>query len=530
MNGDKQDKQKLAHAAAVRAKKSKKKAWWAFSRSQIIVSVAVVLLAIGYHLYKNRTSIFGNEKKSQANEALRIGNIHLEQGDFTTAIYYYELATRLYPSLTSAWTNMGTALTSQMRRMLNKEPIYKRAVQAYEKALEVSPSDVDAAFNLGVLHQSMENVDLAIPWYKKALSHDPKHFDALGNLGSALHKKSDLDAAIKAYMEAIEIVRELDQSLVDQQQVSMLYYLAGAAFSSKPAESCGEVNCMEEAVEKLKLSLQHNPKNEEAKHALSALIADPNVTAASNDYISTLFNEYAATFDKSLVQDLNYTVPQQMSDVIATVMTQKRVKSFNKVVDVGCGTGLLGPYLRNVSTSLIGIDLSVEMLEYAQQRQVYDMLYIGEINSTLQLWQNKSDTENFRQLDLITAADVFVYAGDLQPYFQSAAASLKRNGWFVLSLERLEKNESAAEDTNAAEPAAEASGEAKGMKKYSVTDADLKKGWKLQLSGRFAHTRAYVVELAKQHHFQVLYHENIIPRKDNMVDVQGQLLVLQVTK
>ena len=46
-------------------------------------------------------------------------------------------------------------------------------------------------------------------------------------------------------------------------------------------------------------------------------------------------------------------------------------------------------------------------------------------------------------------------------------------------------------------------GEAKGMKKYSVTDADLKKGWKLQLSGRFAHTRAYVVELAKQHHFQV---------------------------
>eukprot|EP00960_Hanusia_phi_P046628 757942-Hanusia_phi.AAC.2 len=521
------DKQKLAHAAAVRAQKSKKKTWWSLSRNQMIASAAVVLLAIGYHVYKNRTSLFGNERKNQANEALRIGNIHLEQGDFTTAIYYYELATKLYPSLTNAWTNLGTALTSQMRRMLDKEPIYKRAVEAYQKALAVSPSDVEAAFNLGVLHQSMDKVDLAIPWYQRALSHDPKHFDALGNLGSALHKKSDLDGAIKAYTEAIEILKKADQTLVDHHQVSMLYYLLGAAFSSKPVESCSEMSCLDRAVEKLKLSLQHNPGNEEAKHALSALIADPNVTAASNTYISTLFDEYAATFDKSLVQDLNYTVPKQMSDVIATVMTQKRVKSFNKVVDVGCGTGLLGPYLRNVSTTLVGIDLSVEMLEYAQQRNVYDMLYIGEVSTTLQLWQNKSDTENFRQLDLITAADVFVYAGDLQPYFQSAAASLKKNGWFVLSLERLEKNESATEDANAAGSAAEAAGKGKGMTKYSVSDEDLKRGWKLQLSGRFAHTRAYVVELAKQHHFQVLHHENIIPRKDNMVDVQGQLLVLQ---
>jgi predicted TPR repeat methyltransferase len=37
------------------------------------------------------------------------------------------------------------------------------------------------------------------------------------------------------------------------------------------------------------------------QHALSALVADPAITTASNAYIKSLFDEYAATFDKALV-------------------------------------------------------------------------------------------------------------------------------------------------------------------------------------------------------------------------------------
>ena len=44
------------------------------------------------------------------------------------------------------------------------------------------------------------------------------------------------------------------------------------------------------------------------------------------------------------------------------------------------------------------------------------------------------------------------------------------------------------------------------------TDGDLEKGWKLQLSGRFAHTEEYVSGLATAHGFKILYHQHFIPR------------------
>ena len=76
------------------------------------------------------------------------------------------------------------------------------------------------------------------------------------------------------------------------------------------------------------MALKHNPDNEEAKHALSALVADPTVTTASTAYITSLFDEYAATFDKALVQDLNYTAPQKIHEVVSELAARSGIKSF----------------------------------------------------------------------------------------------------------------------------------------------------------------------------------------------------------
>ena len=116
------------------------------------------------------------------------------------------------------------------------------------------------------------------------------------------------------------------------------------------------------------MALKHNPDNEEAKHALSALVADPTVTTASTAYITSLFDEYAATFDKALVQDLNYTAPQKIHEVVSELAARSGIKSFKTVVDVGCGTGLV-ELLHHPHRPAPGhIGLAVEQAEHGLAR------------------------------------------------------------------------------------------------------------------------------------------------------------------
>jgi predicted TPR repeat methyltransferase len=402
-----------------------------------------------------------------------------------------------------------------------------RQVFSYRKAIEVNSRHVDAHFNLGVLFHTLEKVELAIPEYQTAIQLEPKHYDAYSNLGSAKHKMQDLDGAIDAYQKAIDILRAMDQQTVDQNQLSMLYYLLGTALSGLPDHRCQDGPCLEHAANKLRQSLQHNPENEEARHALSALVSDPNVTSASAKYIRSLFDEYAANFDNSLLKGLDYQAPELVFAAVDRLRVKGRVTQFGTVYDAGCGTGLCGPLFRNVSKTLIGVDLSEPMVEKARERGVYDELEAADITESLQRFNNKSDTENFRRLDLIIAADVFVYTGDMLGVVKAAAGALRRGGWFALTLERLEAPKAEADAAAAAEE--EDANATRGVG-HAVTEADLARGWKLQLSGRFAHTKEYVAALGQQHGFKMLEHEHIVPRKDNGVDIPGHLFVLELTR
>ena len=301
-------------------------------------------------------------------------------------------------------------------------------VFSYKKAIEINPRHVDAHFNLGVLFHTLEKVELAIPEYQIAIQLEPKHYDAYSNLGSAKHKLQDLDGAIDAYQKAIEILRAMDQQTVDQNQLSMLYYLLGTALSGLPDHRCQDGPCLEHAANKLRQSLQHNPDNEEARHALSALVSDPNVTAASAKYIRSLFDEYAANFDNALLRGLDYQAPELLHAAVAGLAAKSRIAAFDTVYDAGCGTGLCGPLFRNMSKTLVGVDLSEPMVEKARERGVYDELEAADITESLAKYHNKSDAARFRKLDLIIAADVFVYAGDLAAVVQAAAGALRRGG------------------------------------------------------------------------------------------------------
>jgi SAM-dependent methyltransferase len=86
-------------------------------------------------------------------------------------------------------------------------------------------------------------------------------------------------------------------------------------------------------------------------------------------------------------------------DVLGTVSQPNSVKIFHeylkdsklKIIDVGCGTGLVGLELKNLGFSNFdGIDLSQEMIDIAQVRG-YNSLFLGNLNKLLPIGSNSYD-------------------------------------------------------------------------------------------------------------------------------------------
>ena len=90
---------------------------------------------------------------------------------------------------------------------------------------------------------------------------------------------------------------------------------------------------------------------------------------------------------------------QPFFDLLAMV----RPRDGMNIVDLGCGTGLAGSFLRPRARHLTGIDLSPEMVAKAETTGLYHALDVAEITE----WLERSDTP----LDLITACDTLIYFG-----------------------------------------------------------------------------------------------------------------------
>ncbi len=146
---------------------------------------------------------------------------------------------------------------------------------------------------------------------------------------------------------------------------------------------------------------------------------------ASTAYIRTLFDDYAGRYDRSLFDDLAYTGPSQLyqlADDHGLISEHAMV-----VGDLGCGTGACGPLFRSMASELVGVDLSPKMLQKAAERDVYDRLHQSDLLTFLQ--------RNETNFDLLVAADVFVYLGDLEPVFEAARQALRGDGWIAFSVE-----------------------------------------------------------------------------------------------
>jgi predicted TPR repeat methyltransferase len=372
------------------------------------------------------------------------------------------------------------------------------AERALRFALDIEPSLAEASFSLGLICFEQRRFTEAAERMRVAIANGCQPLAAHACLGQALYLVGDFSGAGAAFA-AQAAIEPLAPPMV--QKLALIRLLEGVIAGSidaaidlyhktagEHAEDIAKVTQTafhllsgyghrEAALRLGKARLAWAPSDPVQTYLLAALQGE-SVDRAPDDYLVAYFDHFAEGFDEKLVNVLDYRVPEQLQSLL-----RAQGRSFPHILDLGCGTGLAGPGLRSLGQHLIGVDLAPRMLAKAKERSVYHALIESEAVAYLEQSQ-----ESF---DLIFAADVLVYIGDLRRLFAAAAARLKPGGVLAISIET----------TQAAD-------------------------FVLLPSGRFAQSTAYVKHLANPH-FAVRRQMPTTIRLEANKPVLGALFVLE---
>lgn len=103
----------------------------------------------------------------------------------------------------------------------------------------------------------------------------------------------------------------------------------------------------------------------------------------------TFYDEWAADYDADLIDEYGYSAPKITVNKFSTLLPNRE----SSIVDVGCGTGLVGKELANQGYSNIdGYDISPEMLKIAHLSKVYRKLKEIDLNKGSKKKSNPYDT------------------------------------------------------------------------------------------------------------------------------------------
>jgi len=218
------------------------------------------------------------------------------------------------------------------------------------------------------------------------------------------------------------------------------------------------------------------------QHAQSGWTQAP--PAPPTGYVAQLFDRYASDFSSHLSQ-LDYRAP----DILVKAARDCLSQSWQQVLDLGCGAGLVGQCLQGHALHVDGVDLSAGMVSRAQESGHYRRVWQADIHDAMQEADRAGD-----RYDLIVSADVFIYVGALDRVFQLATRVLSAGGGLAFSLEEWSAGPEA---------------------------------YVLRPSLRYAHSLAYIQRLASDHGLRVLRADRGLLRHDHGQAIAGLFCVLQ---
>lgn len=397
-----------------------------------------------------------------------LADLLAELGELEQAVAAYQRSLALSPDSVASYINQASVLLK-----LNRDD---EAAAAYRQALQRDGESFDAYMGLGSIGQRSGNVELALASYDQAQRIRPQSAVVQLNLGVVLEKAQRSAQAIGCFSRAVAL---------DPVCASAHQGLGNAYLNQKR---------MPEALASFREVLRLQPDSP-VKHLIAALTGEATACAPAA-YIEKLFDQYAEHFDEHLVKVLDYKVPENLVQLLRSC--HEAASSEVDVLDLGCGTGLFAVAMGQLAEQmpirqLVGVDLSAQMLEKARARKLYSRLEQGDLLAMMR-------EEPAESYDLVAATDVFVYIGELDGLFAETKRLLRPGGWFAFSVESLEALTAPADG-----PAAQ--------------------DYRLNPTGRFAHSARYLEHLAATHDMRVLACREATSRQDNGRPIGGYLMI-----
>ncbi|HLH96456.1 MAG TPA: tetratricopeptide repeat protein [Xanthobacteraceae bacterium] len=439
-----------------------------------------------------------------------LGLARLRAGKLREALALLRAAVRLGPAVAEAHNNLGNALALSHH--------FDAALLSYRSAIALRADFAEAHNNLANVLMAKGRKDEAIAHYGTAVTLKPGYAEAALNLENArratapaLRVQASRMSPATGLQRGYEYARQgkLAQAMDEYQRALALapgltaarLALADALFQvGRHSEALAAYETVDDSAEAWLgrariFKLQQRPQDavrayrealargadSDAIHYFLAAFGDePPPTMAPKGLIRAAYDQHAAQYEQHMLGDLKYRIPDLLYEATSRFLPAQSVA----LLDLGCGTGLVGTRFKAKAHAMTGVDLSPNMLQLARQRQIYDRLACAELQEFLRATQ---DT-----FDLVTAADVLVYFGDLSGLFAEVWRVLATGGLFAFSVE-----------------------------------AGLDRDFDLKSTLRFTHSREYLAKVAQTHGFAVEAAEQQVLRQEEKNDVVGYVAVLR---
>jgi len=130
-----------------------------------------------------------------------LGNVQLIRGYYPQAKDAFERVLEMQPSDLDAQNNLAVALTRLAE--------YDRAEALLLETVRIYPDDADALANLATVYDAQGETDRALSMYRQVLEMQPNHFRTLRNLGLLEARENMAADAIRHLERYISLVPEV---------------------------------------------------------------------------------------------------------------------------------------------------------------------------------------------------------------------------------------------------------------------------------------------------------------------------------
>lgn len=366
------------------------------------------------------------------------------------------------------------------------------AFEALRRSVALAPDWGPGLLELSLLLARQNQFKEAVETAEKVAALEPKNLQVLAGVIDIAHRASHLEMAVRHLRRGLELVagdpslrRLLARDLGNLGQYAESLELWGALIEENPQDTeslMGRVHVLVAQgqvarARKDTMALLELAPGDSVYAYYNALAHGATPPHQPPELNRGLFDNLAELYDRHMVRTLKYQLPQQIAKKLIAGYPDKKIN----VLDLGCGTGLLGVCLGRLDGALVGVDISKGMIEQAARHNVYDRFHHTNLLDALE------DTPA-SLYQVLAALDVFIYAGDMSKAIPNALRILTPGGQFIFSCE-------AAPEDGAA--------------------------LVLQPSGRYAHQRSAIEALCIAAGFAPVEIEDTVLRHENNEPVNG---------